>query len=142
MLFLPKTITGVEFPTSTFPICNIDKGLVLPIPTLPTSKILNLPPGILGASTFNKPKPLILKAVSPAKLLFNLNDPLTNNEYAPGVIVFIPKLVAVIICLSVPFILYKIVHVFAPGVGSPPESIRINTLLFTLEFAPPNVLYL
>ena len=55
-----------------------------------------------------------------------------SNAYAPGVIVFIPKLEAVIICLSLPFILYVIVPTLAPGVGSPPESILINTSLLSM----------
>jgi molecular chaperone HtpG len=38
-----------------------------------------------------------------------------------------------------PFILYVIVPELAPGVGSPPLSILINTLLFTFELESPNV---
>ncbi len=65
--------------------------------------------------------------------------PLTFNAYDPGVIVFIPKPESVIICLSLPFILYVIVPAFAPGVGSPPLSILIKTSLFTPELELPNV---
>jgi hypothetical protein len=36
-IFTPNTITGAEFETLQLPKCNIDKGVVLTMPTLPVA---------------------------------------------------------------------------------------------------------
>ncbi len=73
-------------------------------------------------------------------VLFDYNVlPLTFKANIPGPVVFIHNPVAVIICLSNPFILYVILPEFIPGVGSPPLSSLINTSLLTFAFEFPKV---
>jgi len=69
---------------------------------------------------------LILVVPETFKLLDNNVSPLTFKANIPGPVVFILNPVAVIICLSNPFILYVILPEFVDGVGSPPLSSLIN----------------
>ncbi len=72
------------------------------------------------------------------KQTLNKVEPLTLNSFNPGVVVYIPKLEPVLICLSLPCMLYVIIPALLPGEGSLPLSIRIYTLLFTPALELPN----